>query len=280
MFGIGSSTFIRLVIKEDGGPNWFGITILAVSLLVLFWWRCCAWIPENWVAIRRRFNRIARHENGLPVEYDPLQDHPTKPGKKVRNFRFRLYMVHSLVMVNCGTRETNLDIDAVTLGDVDFDTSFSVDWNVSRAPGDPTRSFLKPAEPKWRWRSEKDELEQLVRKYAADAVVTAYEEISSSLEDTPARLPLLDFATSQHLLEAKSFLLEEYGVSLNRLLNGRRSVSPARRMYQGLKAIADALMARIQGNVSLEETEEEEAAAAAATAVVGDDVVVEFRTHH
>lgn len=275
----GGSTFIRLVVKEDGGPNWFGIIILGLMFIVVFWWRCCAWIPENWVAIRRRFNRIARHEDGSPVEYDPLMDHPTKPGRKVRNFRFRLYMVHSLVLINCGTRETNLDIDAVTLGEVDFDTSFSVDWSVSRAPGDPTKSFLKPAEPKWRWRSEKDELEQLVRKYVADAVVTAYEDISAMQKGAPLRLPLLSIDDNSRLIAAKELLLLEYGVQLNKLLNGRRSVSPARRTYLGLQAVADALRARLGGSQSLDEDAEEGAAAAAAS-VAGSNVVVEFRPHH
>jgi len=283
MFGVGSGTLVKLVIKEDGGPNWFGIIFLALTLLVLFIWRCCVFVPEYWVATRRRFNRVVRNEDGMPREYDPLKDHPRKPGKKVRAFRFRFYLINSLVLVNCGKRETNLDIDAVTLGEVDFDTAFSAAWGVSRAPGNPTKSFLRPAEAKWRWRSEKDELEQLVRKHVADAVLRSYEAIGATIEagKVLTQVPLLNFEADPYLRYVRYFLLEEYGVEFTGILYGRRSVSPARRAFQGLKAIADAnhaIAAAIAGTGTAPAIQEQEQArtGAAAAAAGSTGKVLDF----
>lgn len=273
MIGIGGSTVYKMVVKEDGSPNWFGIATLITIFVVVFIWRCCVFVPEYWVATRRRFNRVVRNKDGMPREYDPLAENPKKPGKKVRAFRFRFYLINSLVLVNCGKRETNLDIDAITIKDVDFDTAFSAAWNVSRAPGNPTKSFLKPADSKWRWRSEKDELEQLVRKYVADAVLRAYELINSTATETPTQLPLLNFETDPHLVYIREFLLEEYGVEFIGILYGRRSVSPARRMLEGHTLIADAnreVASAIRGDVALPAPTKERAPAAAA--VTGSNV--------
>lgn len=295
MLGVGSSTFYRMVIKDDGGPNWVGIVILSMTFVVVFIWRCVEFIPEYWVATRRRFNRVVRNKDGLPREYDPLAVRSMKPIKawhlrqrlwrrvlrwagepepttrKVGSVRFRFYLAHSLVLVNCGQRETNLGIDSVTLLDIDFDTSMSAAWNVSRLPGNPTKSFLVPATTKWKWRSEKDELEQLVQSYVADAVLSAYEDLSRATEVTPQQLPLLD-SDNPHIMKVAEFLLEEYGVELKGVLYGRRSVAPARRNLVGLLAIANAnrdVAAAIRGNQVYPAASQEKQATAGGATVLG-----------
>lgn len=279
MIGFGSSTVYKMVVKSDGSPNWPGIVTLITILVVMFIWRCCVFVPEYWVATRRRFNRVVRTKDGMPKEYDPLAENPKRPGKQVRSFRFRFYLINSLVLVNCGKRETNLDIDAITIGDVDFDTSFSAAWNVSRAPGNPTKSFLKPADSRWKWRSEKDELEQLVRKYVADAVLRAYELINGTAAEAPGQLPLLDFETDSHLQQAREFLLDEYGVEFTGLLYGRRSMSPARRLLQGQTLIAESnreIAHALRGEPALPVPDKERAAAAAVAGTDGNVVSVSF----
>lgn len=276
----GSSMFYKMVVKDDGSPNWTGIIILVVVFGVVFVWRCMVFIQEYWVAVRLRFNRVVRDKNGNPLEYDPLALRPVKPIKKwqlrrrlvrqirqgrglpepteekVGGIRFRFYLLNSLRLVNCGRRETNLGIDAVTLVDMDFDTSISVEWNVSRALGNPTKSFLRPAETRWRWKGEKDELTELVQSRSADAVLRAYEDIHRELEandaTAPHQLPMLGFETNPHLMRVKEYLLDEYGVESTELLYGRRSVSPARRGLEGHREMAAAsreVAAAIRGDV-------------------------------
>lgn len=276
----GSSTFYKMVVKDDGSPNWTGITILGLVLVIMFVWRCMVFIQEYWVAVRLRFNRVVRDKDGNPLEYDPLAVRPVKPierrqlrrrlmrqvrrwrgkpeptTKKTGGIRFRFYLINSLRLVNCGRRETDLGIDAVTLVDMDFDTSVSVEWNVSRTPGNPTKSFLRPAETKWRWKGEKDELTELIRSRCADAVLRAYEEIHQELErtkaDAPHQLPMLDFETNPHLVRVKEYLLEEYGSETTGLLYKRRSVSPARRGLEGHREMAAAnreVAAALRGDV-------------------------------
>lgn len=276
----GGSVFYKMAVKADGTPNWTGISILTIIFLVVFVWRCVVFTQEYWVAVRLRFNRVVRDTDGNPLEYDPLAVRPIKPiarwhlrrrlmrrirrwrgrpeltEKRVGGVRFRFYLLNSLRLVNCGRRETDLGIDAITLVDMDFDTSISVEWNVSRAPGNPTKSFLRPAETKWRWKGEKDELTELVRSRCADAILRAYQEIHEELEaaevEAPHQLPMLDFETSSHLMRVKEYLLEEYGSETTGLLYKRRSVSPARRGLEGHRVMAAAnreVAAAIRGDV-------------------------------
>ena len=234
MFGIGSSTFYKMVVKSDGSPNWPGIIILFITFLVVFVWRCLVFIPEYWVGVRLRFNRVVRDKDNTPIEYDPLQ---RKSGKNTRGIRFRFYLLNSIRMVNCGDRETNLDIDSVTINDYDFDTKIIVVWNVSREPGCPSKSFMRPAESSWKWRQSKDELESLVRTRVADAVLRVYSERENDSLDEPGpvRLPIL---ATDDIRKAIESLLENYGVNVSELQYSKRSVSPARRDLEGRLAIA------------------------------------------
>lgn len=263
MLGVGSGTLTRMVMHSDGSPNWFGIVLLTTTVLLIVIWRCVVFVPEYWVATRRRFNRVVMR-SGMPLEYDPLVMRPIKPikpwqfhrrllrqlrrwrgkpepiGKMTGTFRFRFYIFNSLVLTNCGDRETDLDIDAITLKDVDFDTRMSAEWRVSREPGNPTKSFQKPSETGWSWRrSDRDELERLVLRRISHAVLRAYEAIEETLSEAPLRLPFLD--VGQHLAEVRDSLLSDYGVELDALRYGRRSVSSATRKRQGDMAIAAAV---------------------------------------
>lgn len=303
----GSGTFYKMVVKDDGSPNWTGITILVLVLILTFVWRCMVFIQEYWVAVRLRFNRVVRDKDGNPLEYDPLAVRPVKPierwqlrrrlmrqvrrwrgrpeptTKKTGGIRFRFYLLNSLRLVNCGRRETDLGIDAITLVDMDFDTSVSVEWNVSRASGNPTKSFLRPAETKWRWKGEKDELTELVRSRCADAVLRAYEEVHQELErgnaQAPHQLPMLDFETNPHLMRVKEYLLEEYGSETTGLLYKRRSVSPARRGLEGHREMAAAnreVAAAIRGDV-VPPPSRKYGSAAAAAVTNGNVIDVDFR---
>lgn len=234
----GSSTVYKMVVKDDGSPNWIGIAILAAGFLVVFVWRCMFFTPEYWVAVRKRFNRVVRDKDGMPVEYDPLALRADGSGKQVRGVRFRFYLINSLHPVNCGDRETDLNIDSITVGEYDFETKLTLFWNVSRLPGCPTKSFLRPAETGWKWRNAKDELESLVRRRISDAVLRVYASKESQPMTTPVRLPMLDLATD--LSEACAILFDTYGVECSALVYGQSSVAPARRKLEGDLAIAES----------------------------------------
>ena len=232
MLGFGSGTLYKLILKSDGSPNWPGIAILLATLAVVFVWRCMVFIPEYWVGVRLRFNRVVRNRDDVPVEYDPLSQ---IGGKKTRGIRFRFYLLNSIRLVNCGDRETDLDIDSVTVGDYEFDTSIGVVWNVSRQPGCPAKSFLRPAETSWRWKNSKDELESLVKSRVSDAILRSYSQFDPILVSD--RLPLVDI---DDLAETSESLLEEYGVCVTKLLYGKISIASARRNLEGQLAIANS----------------------------------------
>lgn len=258
----GGSTVYKMVINEDGSANWTGIFILSVLGLVVFVWRCMFFTPEYWVAVRKRFNRVVRDASGKPVEYDPLKTAPRKPlkrwhwrrrflkwrrarkgkpgkVKKVTGVRFRFYLINSLHPVNCGDRNSDLNIDEVTLGDYEHKTSIEMNWNVSRDEGCPTKSILRPAETSWKWRSAKDELEALVKSLVRDAVLRKYAQMEEQDDTQNDRLPLL--TVEDDLQDVKLELYDKYGVNLAALKYGRRSVSEARRGLEGLLAVTGAL---------------------------------------
>lgn len=236
MTSLGSSTIYKLVFHSDGSPNWSGIVILVITLLVVFVWRCVFFVPENWVAVRKRFNRVVRDKAGNPVEYDPLATRSNGSGKQVRSVRFRFYLVNSLHPVNCGDRNTPLDIDGVTIDDIDYKVSIGVLWRVSRDLGCPTKSILQPAESTWKWRNSKDELEDLVRSHVQDGVLRAYDELK---QEEHYKLPLL--TVQSDLGEVAEKLYERYGIEVISLNYGDRMVAPARRKLEGYLAIAKAL---------------------------------------
>lgn len=238
MLTFGSSTVYKMVVKDDGSPNWIGIAILAAGFLVVFVWRCMFFTPEYWVAVRKRFNRVVRDKNGMPVEYDPLALRADGSGKQVRGVRFRFYLINSLHPVNCGDRETDLDIDSITIGDYDFETKLTLVWNVSRQPGCPTKSFLRPAETGWKWKTSKDELESLIKRRMSNAVLRVYASKESQPITTPVRLPMLDLTAE--LKDTCVKLFDDYGVECSALLYGQSSVSPARRKLEGDLAIAES----------------------------------------
>lgn len=238
MVGLGSSTMYKMVVNNDGSPNWLGIAMLTITFVVVFIWRCMVFIQDCWVGVRMRFGRVVRDANGVPVEYDPLSPRDDDPGKKTSGIRFRFYLLNSIRLVNCGDHETELGIEAVSVGDFDSTTVISVTWNVSRDPGCPTKSFVKPAETGLSWRKSKDELPDLVKRRMADAVVRAYDERSSAPLVASTKLPLLDITDVK---EACDKLYEDYGVEATSILYGQKSVSPARRTLESAMVVAYAL---------------------------------------
>ena len=238
MVGLGSSTMYKMVMKDDGSPNWIGIAILIITFVVVFVWRCMVFIQDCWVGVRMRFGRVVRDANGVPVEYDPLSMRDDESGKKTSGIRYRVYLLNSIRLVNCGDHETELGIEAVSVGDFDSTTVISVTWNISRDPGCPTKSFIKPAETGLSWRKAKDELPDLVKRRMADAVVRAYDEQSSAPMLASTKLALLDISDVK---EACDKLYDDYGVQVTSILYGQKSVSPARRTLEGAMAVANAL---------------------------------------
>lgn len=292
----------KLVMKDNGSPNWTGIIIFTLMLIITFIWRCCEFIPENKVATRRRFNRIVRDKDGEPVEYDPLRKRelserrrkwrrrresvtsyrllcrlkPRKQGVKERCLRIRIYLLHSLVVTDCGDNETDLEIDTISLCKSDFVTSISAAWRVSRDLGCPTKSFLKPADGRrWGWRQDKSMLEQLVRKFVANAVLVAYESLEAELTEFPTRMPSLDFEENEHIQSVRRFLYQEYGVEVFGLLYGRRFVSPARRQLEGMTLLADAI-----SGTQPEPTEHTAKAMPNKSAIAAGGVVVSLQQPH
>lgn len=230
MIGLGSSTMYKMVMKDDGSPNWVGISILAITFVVVFIWRCMIFLQENWVGVRKRFGRIVYNkQTGLPVEYDPLADHPDKQGKKTSGVRLRFYLVNSIQPVNCGDRENALAIDAVTIGEHDFKTSMSIRWSISRRPGCPTKSIVQPAETSLSWRKSKDELPDLVTTAVADGILRAYADIEWKPREAPVRLPFLDVTDIKAVAEELNM---KYGVELHKILYKQASVAKARRMLE------------------------------------------------
>lgn len=239
MVSFGSSTMYKMVVKDDGSPNWIGIAILFVTFLVVFMWRCMIFLQENWVGVRKRFGRIVYDKRtGLPVEYDPLADHPEKSGKKTSGVRCRFYLVNSIQPVNCGDRESPLGIDTVTIGEHDFKTSLSIRWNISRDPGSPTKSIIVPAETSLSWRKSKDELPDLVVTSTADGILRAYAELEKSPRGIPVRLPLLDVDDIAGVAEE---LKKKYGVEVQKILYKQASVAKARRILEAAFAVKSGL---------------------------------------
>ncbi len=240
MLGFGSSTVYKMVVKDDGSPNWIGIAILLITFGVVFVWRCMIFLQENWVGVRKRFGRVVYDKKtGMPVEYDPLANHPEKSGKKVSGIRLRFYLVNSIQPVNCGDRESDLGIKDITIGDHDFKTSLHIVWSISRDAGCPTKSIIQPAETSLSWRKSKDELPDLVVARVADAALRAYAELEKHPRDTPVRLPML--TVEDHMDDVKRELKQTYGVELHRILYKQASVAKARRMLESSFAIKSGL---------------------------------------
>ncbi|HEX8389848.1 MAG TPA: hypothetical protein VF597_00295 [Candidatus Saccharimonadales bacterium] len=272
MIGFSGSTFYKLVIKEDGGPNWLGNGILTVTLLSVFVWRCLVFIPEHTVATRKRFNRVVYGANGFPLEYDPLVE-VQRRGKtrRLRNLRFRLYLLNSLVLTDCGVRQTPLDTKSVSFGERDHQVELSIKGHVSRDPGNPTKSFLAVASSRWPWR-QRNELEELVSREVADAVLRGYDTREAALnlnnEASASGVHKLPLLTIGELGDCAVSLLASYGVVMDQLCYSNRAVSPASRILQGLLDIAAALRG-LRGGDKLAEV----AAARTTAEAVADNVV-------
>ncbi len=241
MIGLGSSTVYKMVVNEDGSPNWLGISILTTISVVVFCWRCVVIVPEYWVAVRKRMGRVVRDKDGMPKEYDPLGplDGDEETNRKSRSIQLRFYMVNSLELVNCGDRETPLDIGKLTFGGIEFDTSFTAAWAISRRPGAPTKSILKPGTDN-RKKKDKDQLEDLIRTKVSNAVLRAFELREQNLVGVPKALPTLSIKEDEALHDVAEFLLCDYGVDLQEVLYGQRSVAAQRRDLEGRLAIASS----------------------------------------
>lgn len=247
MLGVGSSTFYKMAVKDDGSPNWVGIGILVTMFLTIFVWRCIVIGKQSEVLVRLRFGKVAipKHSHRCTIQGFNQFDDALEYGS---GMRFRFYAFHSLAAINVADRKSELEKKTITFFDRDYEISPAIIWRVSRDPGCPSKALfnVQDGDPKDK---KNTELESVVLNLVDDALVRAYAALEKSFKD-PVPLPVLDI--HEDLAEVRDVLYFRYGVELRELLYGQNSVSAAQREKEGNLAIAAAneKMAEAQNNMA------------------------------